>query len=76
MEDREDKINQILQMLLTEESVETNMIEIYKSLLDLGAENCVDEKEKEEFRNGINILYEDSVRHKEAILRIRNKYSK
>jgi len=70
-----EKIQQISDMLLSEESVENNMIEIYKSLLDLGAENCVSADQMEDFKKGVSILYEDSLMHKAAIQAIRNKYT-
>lgn len=64
----------IIKGLFEEEATENTLISLYLALLDIGIENCVAEAEKNNFLKGINILYNDSIEHKEIIINILKKY--
>ena len=72
--DTKNKIKNITEGLLLEEEAENTLISLYISLLDLGVENCVSETERDGFRKGMDILYGESVKHKEIIINLLNKY--
>lgn len=71
---KNEKIINLLKILLEEEKVEDDLISLYISLISFGIEGCVRSDEREEVRKGMKILYEDSVEHKRIIEKIFNKY--
>lgn len=61
------KRNALLDELSMEEETENQLIWLYRTLLDMGVENCVAESERDFFKKGMTILYEESRQHKEII---------
>lgn len=73
MDEHKTKID-IIESLFREEAAENNLISLYLSLLELGLENCIAQSERENFRREMDILYSESIEHKEIILNILKKY--
>lgn len=71
---REKRTAEIIENLLKEEEAENTLISLYILLLDLGIENCLSEDKRDSFRNSMNILYEESLKHKQFIEDIFNNY--
>lgn len=71
---KNEKIIEAVETLLEEERVEDTLISLYISLINFGIEDCIKADERDEIREGIKILYEDSIEHKRIIHKIYNKY--
>lgn len=71
---KNEKTINAIKTLLEEEKVEDTLISLYLSLINFGIEDCVSASEREEFRKGMRILYEESLEHKMIIEKIFNKY--
>ena len=70
-----EEFKKILEELELEEESENHLIWLYKTLLDLGIENCLEGDQQDIFRQSMETLYEDSNIHKKIIHNIRVKYS-
>lgn len=71
---KNEKIMEAVNTLMEEEEVEDSLISLYVSLINFGIEDCVKADEREEMREGMKILYEDSIEHKKIVQKIYNKY--
>lgn len=72
MENKE--LRELLAELKQEEETENHLIWLYQTLLDLGIENCLEGNQRDLFRKGMDVLYQESKVHKELIGGIINKY--
>ena len=70
----EKRTAEIIENLLKEEEAENVLISLYILLLDLGIQNCLSEDQRDGFRNSMNILYKESLKHKQFIEDIFNNY--
>ena len=68
------KRNSLLDELAMEEETENQLIWLYKTLLDMGVENCVAASERDFFKKGMTVLYEESRMHKEVIQSLIKKH--
>jgi len=71
---KEKKTAEIIENLLKEEEAENTLISLYILLLDFGVENCLLEDQRDGFRDGMDILYRESLKHKQFIEDIFNNY--
>lgn len=69
-----DQARKLLEELAMEEEAENHLIWLYKTLLDMGIENCLEGDQQEVFRKGMSVLYEESRIHKEIVAKIIDKY--
>ena len=68
------ELKKILDEIDGEEETENHLIWLYKTLLDLGIENCLVGEQQESFRQGMTVLYEESIIHKQIIRDLKAKY--
>jgi len=64
----------IVAELIGFEKEEADLIKLYKSLLDLGAANGMPTPDQAKFREYLNKLYQDSMRHMRAVAGVLKKY--
>ncbi|MEK7178498.1 MAG: hypothetical protein AAB721_02480 [Patescibacteria group bacterium] len=74
--DKNEETAKMIENLAIEEEAENNLISIYLALLDFGVEGCIDEEERANFRKDMDILYKESLRHKDIVIRLISKYKK
>lgn len=70
-----DQAKKILEELAAEEDTENQLIWLYRTLLDLGIENCLEGDQKDVFRKGMDVLYEESKIHQVIVGDLIKKYS-
>ncbi len=66
----------IIKELVLEERKETDMIHIYKAIIDVGAANCLPSAKQEQFKKSIETLHEESEEHSKEVLNLLEKYRK
>lgn len=54
--------------------METQMIGLYLTLLDVGIDGCLPEEKRAGFRQALTTIYQESIRHKEAVRELIKKY--
>jgi len=69
-----DSIKQIVENLEAEEGAEKQLISLYLTLLEAGAENCLPKAKRENFQTGLNIVYNESIHHQKAVAELLKKY--
>lgn len=69
-----NNVKEILEDLLREERMEEDLISLYSLLLKSGVENCLVDGIRIRFYKNLEILMNDSKRHKEIIANIMLKY--
>jgi hypothetical protein len=69
-----DAIKQIIENLEEEEGAEKQLISLYLTLLEAGAENCLPKAKQDNFRSGLDIVYKESVRHQKVVGELLKKY--
>jgi hypothetical protein len=75
MEEAKSELRQkLFAELEMEEETENQLIWLYRTLLDMGVENCIGGGEGQALREGMTILYEESKLHKVVINNLIKKY--
>lgn len=69
-----EAIKQIVENLGEEEGAEKQLISLYLTLLEAGAENCLPHAKQKNFRDGLNIVYKESIRHQKIVNELLKKY--
>lgn len=70
----DNDIKEILEELIKEERMEEDLISLYSLLLQSGAENCLADGIRMKFYKDLEVLINDSKRHREIISNLISKY--
>lgn len=69
-----EAIKQIVENLEEEEGAEKQLISLYLTLLEAGAENCLPTTKRKNFKDGLDVVYKESIRHQKIINELLKKY--
>lgn len=70
----QEALSEVMENLRQDEALETQMIGLYLTLLDIGIEQCLPEDEQAAFRRQLELVHEQSKQHKAAIQGLIKKY--
>ena len=65
---------EIIKELMLEERSETDLIHIYKTMIDQGVVNCLPREQKQNFKEKISKLHHDSEKHLRMVFNLIEKY--
>ena len=71
-----ETIKQIVENLAAEEGAEKQLISLYLTLLQAGAQNNLPKNKQENFRSKLNLVYSESIKHQKIINELLKKYQK
>ena len=70
----EGKLRELATIICQAEKMEENFIDLFDALLDLGVENNLPREFRQELRNDLLILKEDSLVHQGVMEKLKSKY--
>lgn len=65
---------ELIKDLLKYEREEVNLIELYKTLLDVGVADCLPDNEKRTFKESLETLFHDSEKHQRMVASLTSKF--
>ncbi|MEI7497846.1 MAG: hypothetical protein WCK11_01010 [Candidatus Falkowbacteria bacterium] len=71
---RETALREIINNLHEEEQAENQMISLYLTLLDVGIEGCLLPERRASFRASLQLIYDESIKHRQIIQTLIKKY--
>lgn len=69
-----ESLKQIVENLAAEEGAEKQLISLYLTLLEAGAERCLPQKMQKKFKNDLDLVYGESIKHQKIIVALLKKY--
>lgn len=70
----QESLKEVIEGLRGDEVMETQMISLYLTLLDVGIDGCLPEEKRAGFRQALTQIHQESLRHKEAVQGLIKKY--
>jgi len=67
-------LTEVINNLTEDEAMETQMIGLYLTLLEVGIEKCLPEEHRTIFRQKLEKIYTESKMHKEIVQQLLKKY--
>ncbi len=71
---KQASLKEVIEGLRQDEIMETQMIGLYLTLLDVGIDGCLPEDKRPGFRQALSTIHQESIRHKEAVQELIKKY--
>ncbi|NTW22787.1 hypothetical protein HGA34_04605 [Candidatus Falkowbacteria bacterium] len=71
---KQESLKEIIEGLRQDEVMESQMIGLYLTLLDVGIDGCLPEDKRPGFRQALTQIQQESIRHKEAVQGLIKKY--
>ena len=74
--EQNDQLQKLMTNLEEDERLEVYLIAFYETLIEMNVDKHVPKEKSKDFASNLKKLYDDSVRHREVVARLTEKYKK